>query len=104
MLLSIQQESTKEDNSDNGQDDEELELAFASNNNLLKSWRGPVFTIFVIVLLICLVGSYASLWNNRMSEWPALPGTQPSTFLTFSKARFLSKFLLVVVTIEICLL
>ncbi|XP_065058607.1 inner nuclear membrane protein Man1-like [Rhopilema esculentum] len=80
---SIAEESTKEDNIDNGRDDEELELAFASNNNLMKSWRGPVFMIFVIVLLICLVGSYASLWSNRMSEWPALPEIKDGS--TFGK-------------------
>ena len=65
----------KETEQENDQDDEELELAFASSSSsFLKSWRGPAFILFVAVLLMCLVGSYMSLWSNRRSEWPALPG------------------------------
>ena len=65
----------KETEQENDQDDEELELAFASSSSsFLKSWRGPAFILFVAVLLMCLVGSYMSLWSSRRSEWPALPG------------------------------
>lgn len=64
----------QETEQENEQDDEELELAFASSSSFFKSWRGPAFILFVAVLLMCLVGSYMSLWSNRRSEWPALPG------------------------------
>ena len=68
------QDTTNEIAEDNGQDDEELELAFASNSSFLRSWRAPVFIIVILILLVCLVGCYMSLWSNRMSDWPSLPG------------------------------
>ena len=68
------QDTTNEIAEDDGQDDEELDLAFASNSSFIKSWRGPVFIIAMLVLLVCLIGCYMSLWSNRMSAWPSLPG------------------------------
>ncbi len=56
---------------DNEQEEEELEVAFARPAGFLNQMKGPVFVLVVAILLMCLVGSYVSLFSDRLSALPA---------------------------------
>ncbi len=51
-------------------EEEELEVAFGQSGDFFSNLKGSLFIVLVVVLLICLAGSYISLFNNGISYFP----------------------------------